>query len=562
MADQLEHPRCMQRDENFDGECSFLIPMPGGPTLPKIQLRPGSGAVIVGRQRDCSVVLPNSACTVSRYHAAFTYRFGLWRVADMKSRTGTYLNGVPLVPGSDMPLRDRDLIRIAPWTFYFRYKAPAVSGTRSVNDDQAGSTLVRRNLKDFQWSAHDLSLSLLLAGAVAMHAAEDERSLAEALVKLVCDGTGMLNAVVLRAANDLKHVEIVAAHPKPASAEPNPARFSRTVLHAAAQGNLVELHARPYSSSNSIQELQIVSAICVPILLGETIAGFLYTDRRAGDSAHRDLACGGSPADFCHAAATIASLALGNLKRTGIDSRIARIQAEMDAAGVTQRWLTPKTPKTFGPFRCIGATCSGAAAGGDFFDIIPLHDGRVAVVVGDVSGHGVHAAVLAAAVQGFLHARLSEQADPALAVTGLNCFVAPRTAPGKFVTVWVGVLDPASMTLTYVDAGHGYGMLIRDESRFSFASDNRGIPIGVDRDEAYVAVELKLNSDEALLVVTDGLIEQRSPGRSRMFGLEGIESTIRSKPQELIHSLLTDLQQFAGSCHLTDDVTVLLVNWQ
>jgi len=141
-------------------------------------------------------------------------------------------------------------------------------------------------------------------------------------------------------------------------------------------------------------------------------------------------------------------LALANLKRIDMERRSALLEADLKAAATAQQWILPQRQGHIGPFRYSGESRPGRHVGGDFFDIIPLKDDRLAIAIGDVSGKGVTASVLMTTAQGFLHAALEESGDPQHAVTRLNHFIHERSESNKFVTLWVGVLCAAGDNFT------------------------------------------------------------------------------------------------------------------
>jgi phosphoserine phosphatase RsbU/P len=301
-------------------------------------------------------------------------------------------------------------------------------------------------------------------------------------------------------------------------------------------------------------------------LLGSTVAAYLYLDSRSGSQMLRTLRP--NSAGFCLALAKIAGLALANLKRLDIERRSAQIEAELNAAMAAQRWILPKGTTTAGPFVCSGTSRPGEYVGGDFFDAIVLPDGRLAVALGDVSGHGIAASVLMTASQGFLHAALSQHGDLAKAVQDLNRFVHPRRPDTKFVTLWVGLFDPKKMTLTYVDAGHGYALLAGDDHTFKKLSEGDAMPIGIMPDSIYTVAETPLPSHGRAVVISDGLVEQTdgdsAGGQSHeQFQIGRVQSAISSTVAggDAIANLFESVYKFAGTQSLSDDATAVLVKW-
>lgn len=179
---------------------AWLIPLPGGPPLEPLELKPADGGAILGRQERCALRLPADAEQVSRHHARFDESAGQWRLTDLHSRWGTFLNGVKIPPNRELPLGEGDLIRIVPWTFAFSLRGVSQRGLRTVDDTATALTMVRAHMPEraVEHLEDDL-LNLLLESASAIHGAEDELALANVLMDAACRGTGLPNAAVLRA---------------------------------------------------------------------------------------------------------------------------------------------------------------------------------------------------------------------------------------------------------------------------------------------------------------------------------------------------------------------------
>ncbi|HEY8665823.1 MAG TPA: PP2C family protein-serine/threonine phosphatase, partial [Tepidisphaeraceae bacterium] len=267
-------------------------------------------------------------------------------------------------------------------------------------------------------------------------------------------------------------------------------------------------------------------------------------------------------AAFCLALGRMASLALANLKRIDIERRQALIEAELSAAAAAQRWILPRREARIGVFSYLGESRPGQYVGGDFFDVIPLGENKIAVALGDVSGKGIPASVLMTASQGFLHAALLEHGRPDRAVTNLNRFVNPRRPENKFITLWVGVFDAAAGTLSYVDAGHGYGIMLREDGTFEPLAGGEGLPIGVDADSIYQATTVPLPAGGAALIVSDGIIEQPGAGNTPAFEMEGVRRAISLPAPDRVAALFDAVIAHAATDKLSDDATAVMVRWE
>jgi serine phosphatase RsbU (regulator of sigma subunit) len=313
-------------------------------------------------------------------------------------------------------------------------------------------------------------------------------------------------------------------------------------------------------------ELNVSSAICVPLMLGATPAALLYLDSRGRAGALRQ----GSAA-FCVALGRMASLALGNLKRVDIERRQASMEAELTAAAEAQKWILPPREIKIGNVHIIGESRAGHFVGGDFFDIIQLADDRVAVALGDVSGHGVAASVLMTATQSFLHATLLANPDPGWAAIMANRFIHPRREGNRFVTMWLGIFDPRAGKLTYVDAGHGYGLMSHADGTLTTLNAERGLPLGVVDDSEYVVATTELKPESCVLVVSDGIIEQPRKaidGAERekrvQFDLGGVKDVLSTAGDgcDVISALFDAVVRHAGTTELSDDATAVMVRWK
>jgi serine phosphatase RsbU (regulator of sigma subunit) len=338
-------------------------------------------------------------------------------------------------------------------------------------------------------------------------------------------------------------------------------------LAAASQGTIAEFSGNNQSDrSQSILQANVTTALCAPLMLGTTVAAYLYLDSRGGTDQPARPPHPNS-AGFCMALCRIGGLALANLKRIDIERRASRLEGELTAASEAQRWILPRKPVTAGPFVCAGHSQPGGFLGGDFFDALVLPDGRLAVALGDVSGHSAAASVLMTASQGFLHASLISHGKLARAFNDLNSFVQARSSAETFVTLWAGIFDPREMSLQYVDAGHGYAMLSRPDKTIQLLDENGGIPIGIDAGCSYDAATITLAPGDRVLVFSDGIAEQTnhdgsSEGQRQQFGKLRVQQLmLECEPESLLADLFSSLRTFAGGSNFADDVTGVLVHW-
>ncbi len=548
-----------------------------GPTQVVLSLRP-PGPLMIGRRAEYAIELRDP--TVSREHAILSFEPdlpdqptgpGRWYVADTGSRHGTWHNGEQLVSGRPQELRADDYLAIGPWTFRLvaEESEPTPEDRFSVatlDDGHMEHSIVSRLDAREAENLERQKLALLLECAEAIHAAESESALAEAVLDAAVAGTMFTNAAVLKPMREDEQVEVLAHRGR--ILEPSGSTgLSRSLIREAAQGVPATLSAAEDQSvpAHSIMELGIEQALCVPIMLGNAVAGFLYLDVRSQSRESRQRLAA-EAGGFAMGLARLAAMALSNLMRLDIQKRHAQISAELKAAAETQQYLLPPRAGEFGVYRYLGESRPGRQMGGDFFDVFPLDDERLVVTLGDVTGKGVVASVLMTASLGFLHAALAEHGDPGRAISELNRYIEPRCAYNRFLTLWIGVLDRKKGLLRYVDGGHGYGFLVKPDGALVTLDEHKGALVGGLPDVEYTTAEIGLEAGARVLVVSDGIIEQPPVGLEEsaveQFGIERLEDCLRGTPREedTIAAIFDAVIDYAGTSQLADDATAVIID--
>ena len=226
------------------------------------------------------------------------------------------------------------------------------------------------------------------------------------------------------------------------------------------------------------------------------------------------------------------------------------------AAEVQARMLPARAPRLKG-YRLSGWSRPWRFVSGDFYDYVRLPDRRMALVVGDVSGKGVAAALLMAATRAALRTQLESCEDLPTVLRRVNRTLFQDTRPEQFVTLFVGVLAPEARTLRYVNAGHNPPLLFRE--RRARRLTRGGIPVGLMPDAAYEAGTARLRPGDVLLLYTDGFTDLLC-ANNRVFGEERLKRAAREllhePPRALIRKL--DAALLRAGCAGDDRTAVLL----
>jgi serine phosphatase RsbU (regulator of sigma subunit) len=207
---------------------------------------------------------------------------------------------------------------------------------------------------------------------------------------------------------------------------------------------------------------------------------------------------------------------------------------------------------------------------GDFFDFVEMADGRIAFVIGDVSGHGIEAGILMGMTKKVLSIRLYEMGDPVAAVKKTNADIVKDMDRSSFVTVAAIIFDPVARTLTSARAGHNPPMIYTPSAGGAVRKfEGGGLMIGMAQPhifDAQLSPEIvEVQSGDVLLLYTDGIEEGKNPAGEE-FGVERIEPVIKSEcakpPAYVLGSLFYEFERFAAGVTQEDDLTAVCVKFK
>lgn len=260
-----------------------------------------------------------------------------------------------------------------------------------------------------------------------------------------------------------------------------------------------------------------------------------------------------------------ASILVGRLtaKRQQAETALSRTEAKLRTARMIQQRLLPSHPPVLPGFDVAGVSFPVNTVGGDYFDYIPMRNGTMGIVLGDVSGHGIGPALLMAEIRAYLRALASTHDDIGEILTITNRVLTQDTGE-EFVTLFFASVDPRTGKLTYAGAGHEAHLLEpHGEVR---RLESTSLPLGVTRDLVVpCAPTIELVPDQVLLLLTDGVYETPSLQEGPL----GIQRTLEvacanrtRSAQGIIDSLHAELVSFARGHPQEDDITILTLKHQ
>ncbi|MBD3370882.1 SpoIIE family protein phosphatase [Candidatus Fermentibacteria bacterium] len=264
-------------------------------------------------------------------------------------------------------------------------------------------------------------------------------------------------------------------------------------------------------------------------------------------------------ASFCRQV----TAALENARLVEASIERERYREELNLARRIQQSLLPSELPEIEGFDMYAASVSSNQVGGDYYDVIPLSDGRYAITVADVAGKGAGGALLMSALQATLSTLLAEGTEIDELVARLNRHLESRMPADKFVTCFLAFLDPKSRRMSYCNAGHNPPILVEPGGEY-LELKNGGLVIGVMRDVAYRTGGIVLSPGSKLVLYTDGITETVEEDGEQEFGRDRLRGVVRNHIElgatELAERIFELVDSFRGGDPQRDDMTLLVLS--
>ena len=525
---------------------------------------------LIGRGKESGNHLVIDDLRISRKCAAISAGLDGICIEDRGQLNGIFVNGKPTHAGT---LADGDRIRLGKddgCQLVFRlkpeghFRVEAVTKLRSILGSLGGDSadelkglrllLEATSLLQSQLPLESVLAAMLDHAIVITHA--DRGMLLEP------DGSGVLQVRVGRG-RDAKSL---------ASETMNPSRslLARAIeLGSAVISEDLNLADRNLQTALSVVVQLLRSAVVIPLYGAQfgsadsTIAGgrhqllgAVYLDSR------RTATFSALDRQILDALGAQAASILHNARLLEHERERQRLEQELNIAREIQQALVPQGLQDFPHLAVTGIHRPCHEVGGDYFDVFPLSDGRIAIMISDVAGKGLGAALLTTMLQGALSG-MTLGVEPVKVFDHLNRFLCERAAVGRFATMFFGVLDPDG-TLEFVRASHPSPLLLR-RGEVSELCTGGSFPIGLVEQASYKAARIQLEPGDTLLLYTDGVTEAEDRDRN-LFGVARLKEALGryegASLAELQAAILGAVEGFAGGTSQSDDITLLVVRYQ
>jgi len=417
-------------------------------------------------------------------------------------------------------------------------------------------------------SADGRTVQVLLEAIARVSGSQDLESLLTDIVDRSIEITGAERGLLILRGEGAEPMRVHVARKRGKKPVVGDLRFSTSVAGKVLE-EVEPLRATVHSESEalelgrSVYDLKLRAVMCVPLAPEEENAkpprGVLYVDSRAATRTFQqsDLALFAALAQHISIAMENARLHIDSLEKV-------KLEQSLELASAIQRDLMPETPTDVAGWNIHGWYGPAEGTAGDFYDFIKQDQGRVALVVGDVTGHGIGPALITATAQASLRAYMRMIDDPGKVISLLNNDLCERVEDGRFLTIFFAMLSPDG-TVHALNGGHSLPFLYRGGSGEIETIGIGGPALGMIPDEGYEPHEpVATSAGDVLVVYTDGLIEARNPAEpDKLFGEEGLkgilsESAAAGADAKTICLALVEAAMNLSGGAREDDITVVV----
>lgn len=535
------------------------------------------GETVVGRNPDSDIIVDVGA--VSRLHAKIVHKGDHYLLVDQGSRNGTFLNG-QLVNGSAI-LAEGDRVRICEVELVFHadvapafvtgpamtYDSGSSFGVMMVDDTWDGSSLSK---VEFRSGADGLKISatpeVKLAALMRINANLSEAlTLDEVLPKVL--GTlfeifpqADRGFVVMKDADDNLIPRWVKM--RRAEDETKSVRISRTIIREAMSSGttILSLDAsndQRFDSSQSIADFSIKSMICAPLIDGNGQSfGALQIDSTEGRGQFRE-----EDVDLLSGVAGQAAIVIRNSQLHERSLKQQEVEQDLRLATDVQQAFLPQSSPEIAGYRVCSYYQAAQFIGGDYFDYIPLPDGRWGIVAADVVGHGVAAAMFMAKLSAETRFCLAADPNCAAAIERLNDNMSLLKLE-RFVTFLLMVLEPGSDEVRIVNAGHMAPLVYHAANGATSepGEEESGLPIGIDAGMTYDSVTLHMKPGDVAVMYTDGINEAMN-AEDELYSIDRIRTCVAKGggAEAILDRIRTEVHAFIGNSGQDDDMCMVVI---
>ena len=524
----------------------------------------------IGRSARSDVCIPDAFA--SRLHAEIRQEGDSFWLQDLGSANGTRYNGV--VVKMPVPLSSGGEIQIGETRIVFDDERSKLSmGSTLITDStealDPSKTIAFNHRKSStteflsgQFSTRTDLLQLISKVGVALLSARGLDETLDQVASLVFESVPAERVIIMLREDDATdNMQIKVARTRGKLEPIDEVRISRTVMEEVLKNGQSVLTAdaqhdpKYFSQTMALQGIR--SVLAVPLSVDErTIFGLVYADSPTYEATFTE--------EHLNILTTLASVASIRVENASLmDARLERerMERELELATEIQQRFQPSAPPIVEGYQFQGISFSCYEIGGDYYDFVPRHDGKMLIALGDVSGKGTAAALLMSSLHAAIHAQVSAKTELGLAISSVNHYLAENTPANRFVTLFATELNPETGHLRYINAGHNPPLIGRADGTVLQLSSG-GFPLGIISGAEFEIGEITLESGDVLVIYSDGVSEANNLvgeefGMDRLINV--VKSNLKASASGLRDKVESALSSFTQTAPANDDITLVIV---
>lgn len=303
-------------------------------------------------------------------------------------------------------------------------------------------------------------------------------------------------------------------------------------------------------------DANIKTLLCVPLIVKSELRGVLTVyNKKDGQSFNMD------DQRLLAIISTQSAQVVENTRLIEEEKLYIKMQQEVGLAAKIQTDLLPRNKPGLPGYDIYARSIAAQSIGGDYFDFIPMNDGRMAICLGDVSGKGLPASLLMANLQATLRGQTLVSQQPSECILRSNKLLYQSTSPEKFATLFYGVLDVQHHSINYSNAGHDWPFLIAKDNSIQRLKTG-GLMLGLIEQASFQDEEVPIQVGDALVIQSDGVSEAMNKNQEQ-FGEERLQSLILANKdksaEEIIDTIVKEVRKHAGAHPQSDDITMMVI---
>jgi len=521
--------------------------------------------ITLGRSSANELCYPDDA-GLSRQHLALTRNGDAWQVEDLGSKNGTVVNGKRI--DKPTPFKEGDRISAGHLTIEFAETPRSATDTVVFVDQNEAfsntSTTVVASLdavlgpqtddlnKTYVMQGSPQMRALIRAGReLAGHRPLDElfTVIMDLSVEAVMAGRGVLMTL------EGDELQVRAARGDgfqiSTTVRERVLRKKESLLVRDAQLD----HA--LREHMSIVEQKVRSMIAVPLQTNDRVIGLIYVD-----SPHLIREFSREDLNLLTVMANVAAIRIEHARLNEIEEAERAMAKDMQQAALIQQRLLPEKAPNVEGLDIAARTKACRTVGGDYYDYLSFPDGRIGVLVGDVAGKGMPASLLMSSLQARVQVLFEDGDDLARKIGRLNKAVSANCPDNRFITFFMGVIDPKTGEFVYTNAGHNPPVVVRADGEFETLTGGGGVILGILPMATYEEARTTLYPGDVLVLFSDGVTEAADPtddeyGEER---LGALVAKMKDRPaEEIVDAIHSTVAAFTQGAPAADDITVVVV---